>query len=223
MKGYKPYHRYSQAGGNDNISENVAFQYYYESRPGFHIDVYEMMSKSYKQMLNERPPDDGHRQNILDPYHTHVGIGLAFDRYNVYMTQEFLDRYVEVDTTFPRRAKLNDKITLIGKVLNPKHTVSSITIFYESIPKPMLIKRLNSASACGLPNERYDLFPALKDTLYYYEDGGRGDINIFDDGRFESPIPFFKELKGIYTVVVWVEDERGNDIPSTSISIIVED
>lgn len=223
MKGYKPYHRYSQAGGNDHVTENVSFQQHFDSHPGFHIDVYEMMLKSHRQMLNEKPPNDGHRKNILDPYHTHVGIGLAFDKYNVYMTQEFLDRYVEVDTTFPRKAKLNDKITLTGKVLNSKHTVSSITIFYEPIPKPMSIKRLKSTSAYGLPNERHDLFPVLEDTLYYYEGGGRGDINIFDDGRFKSPIPFFKRLKGIYTVVVWIEDDKGNSIPSTSMSIIITD
>jgi len=223
MKGYKPYHRYSQAGGDDNISENVSFQQHYWSRPGFHIDVYKMMLKSHKDMLNEKPPNDGHRQNILDPYHTHVGIGLAFDRYNVYMTQEFLDRYVEVDTAFPRKAKLGDKITLTGKILNPKHTVSSITIFYEPIPKPMSIKKLKSTYAYGLPNKRHDLFPVLKDSRRYYVGGGRGDIHIFDDGRFESPIPFFKKLEGIYTVVVRVEDERGKNIPSTSISIKVKD
>jgi uncharacterized protein YkwD len=42
------------------------------------------------QMLNERPPDDGHRRNILSPSFRHIGIRVFRDaRGWVWMTQDF--------------------------------------------------------------------------------------------------------------------------------------
>ncbi len=41
-------------------------------------------------MLNETPPDDGHRRNILNPAYRHVGISLLRDSHGtVWMTQDF--------------------------------------------------------------------------------------------------------------------------------------
>jgi uncharacterized protein YkwD len=43
-----------------------------------------------QQMLNERPPDDGHRLNILSPSFRHIGIRVSRDaRGWVWMTQDF--------------------------------------------------------------------------------------------------------------------------------------
>jgi hypothetical protein len=43
-----------------------------------------------RQMLNERPPDDGHRLNILSPSFRHIGIRVFRDaRGRVWMTQDF--------------------------------------------------------------------------------------------------------------------------------------
>ena len=40
-------------------------------------------------MMAEKPPDDGHRQAILDPLWTHVGIGVALEGGEFRMTEEF--------------------------------------------------------------------------------------------------------------------------------------
>jgi uncharacterized protein YkwD len=42
-------------------------------------------------MYNEKPPNDGHRQNILSPHFTNVGIDVYFDKVNhkVWLTQDF--------------------------------------------------------------------------------------------------------------------------------------
>jgi uncharacterized protein YkwD len=43
-----------------------------------------------QSMLNERPPDDGHRLNILSGSFTHVGIAVYRDGSGtVWMTQDF--------------------------------------------------------------------------------------------------------------------------------------
>ena len=43
-----------------------------------------------KDMLNEKPPDDGHRQNLLSSAFTHVGIAIfRGSNGTVWMTQDF--------------------------------------------------------------------------------------------------------------------------------------
>jgi uncharacterized protein YkwD len=43
-----------------------------------------------QDMLNEKPPDDGHRQNILSSAFRHIGIAVFCDASgNVWMTQDF--------------------------------------------------------------------------------------------------------------------------------------
>jgi uncharacterized protein YkwD len=45
-----------------------------------------------QSMLNEKPPDDGHRQNILSTTFRHIGIAIRRDSSGtVWMTQDFSD------------------------------------------------------------------------------------------------------------------------------------
>lgn len=218
-KGWKPYLRYAQAGGDDFNTENLSVSKYYSSTPGDHINVREAIFNNHRDMLKERPPNDGHRKNILDPYHTHVGIGLAFDRNRVYMAQEFLNRYVEFKPPFPRRVHLRDQVTVSGKVLSKSYTVQSISVFYEPLPQPMTVEVLNKTGTYALPKERYDLLPRLEPGMFYKK-GGRGDIVLRGRG-FKCALPFFREEAGVYTVVVWVRDGHGQVLPASEVAILV--
>jgi uncharacterized protein YkwD len=43
-----------------------------------------------QDMINEKPPDDGHRMNILSTSFTHIGIAVSIDSHGtVWMTQDF--------------------------------------------------------------------------------------------------------------------------------------
>ena len=43
-----------------------------------------------QDMLNEKPPDDGHRRNILSSSFTHIGIAVVRDSSGtVWLTQDF--------------------------------------------------------------------------------------------------------------------------------------
>ena len=45
-----------------------------------------------QDMLNEKPPNDGHRRNILSTSFTHIGIAVFRDsKGTVWMTQDFSD------------------------------------------------------------------------------------------------------------------------------------
>ena len=52
--------------------------------------IAEMVVSLTQAMINERPPDDGHRLNIISSKFTHVGIAVYRDRSGtVWLTQDF--------------------------------------------------------------------------------------------------------------------------------------
>ena len=60
---------------------------------GYNFDakaLYEMMRSAEDSMMREVQPHDGHRTTILDPYATHVAIGLAWEGGEFRITQEFI-------------------------------------------------------------------------------------------------------------------------------------
>jgi len=73
--GRKFYHRYSFAGGTDAAQENASAADNIQSvtPTSVALDLRDM----HVSMLEEVPPDDGHRKTILFPHHTHVGFGIA--------------------------------------------------------------------------------------------------------------------------------------------------
>ena len=218
-RGTKPYYRYAQRGGNDFHAENISFSKFSSSDPTAHINVRQTILRDHAKMLGEQPPNDGHRRTILNPHHTHVGIGLAFDQHRVVMAQEFLSRYVRFDPSPLRKAKLKDRVEVSGYVLDAGHRVRSITVLYEPLPPPMSVEALNRTASYTLPKKRRDLLQRL-DGNKIYEDGSKGDI-VIKGRKFRSPIPFFKGEEGIYTVVVWISDEKGQPIPASNVSIRV--
>ena len=94
VDGLKPYMRYSLAGGYQSNGENWSGSDYCVTG----ADGYRAIA-SIKQEIREGMEgwmdSPGHRDNILGRWHKKVNIGLAWDRYNVYMYQHFEGDYVE--------------------------------------------------------------------------------------------------------------------------------
>src|SRR5256886_1234449 len=196
--GQAPYMRYAFAGGNDGVSENAAAwsaNYNFSDRA-----LYEMMRKSEVEMMREVAPHDGHRRTILDPFATHVGIGLAWDRGEFRLTQEFVRRYVEWSRPLPRTAYAGDQILCSGRPAKG-YAVGAITVHHEPLPQPMAAVTANAIKSYALPNARREYLPRLKGTYTRYvpggieevreeySDGRRGDFQVAADGRFAFAIP----------------------------------
>jgi uncharacterized protein YkwD len=80
--------RETDAGVNWSIAgENVGEG----GRVGDSPDAIAQMGKELTSaMLNERPPNDGHRKNILSSAFHHIGIAIFRDRHGtVWLTQDF--------------------------------------------------------------------------------------------------------------------------------------
>ncbi|HEV8659050.1 MAG TPA: CAP domain-containing protein [Thermoanaerobaculia bacterium] len=229
--GYAPYMRYSFAGGNDGVSENAAAwsaNYRFSDRA-----LYEMARRSEAAMINEQAPHDGHRRTILDPFATHVGIGLAWERGEFRLTQEFIRRYVTWSRPLPRAAAIDEPISGVGRPVEG-YRVEAISVHHEPIPEMMTARTANAFTSYGLPDKRRDYLPRLRSyahrrvdgTIQFvreeYSDGRRGDFTVTADGAFKFDV-LFREGPGVYTVVVWVS-KNGDRTPiaASNISIRVD-
>jgi uncharacterized protein YkwD len=199
--GMPPYMRYSMAGGNDGLSQNVAA---WSANYTFTDTMLsDLMQQSLGAMLAEVPPDDGHRRTILDPHATHIGIGLAWKGGEFRLTHEFIRRYVEWQNPPRRRATTSDRVLLSGRPLHG-FGVEAISVYFEQHPQPMSVVLANRLATYSLPNERKD----------YHPRAGRTE-------RFSFAVPFDRG-PGVYTVVVWVRGEQDSGpIAASNISIAV--
>ncbi|MCF7927509.1 MAG: CAP domain-containing protein [Spirochaetales bacterium] len=92
--GQKPYQRYAAAGGSHHISENASGTSSSADLSRRAESYLELMQKAHRRFMNETAPNDGHKQNVLDPLHTHVGIGIALEGGEFRYYEEYVDRYL---------------------------------------------------------------------------------------------------------------------------------
>ena len=231
VDGRPPYMRYSFAGGNDGVSENAAAwsaDYKLSAR-----SLFEMMRESEATMLAEKAPHDGHRQTLLDPFATHVGIGLAWQDGEFRLTQEFIRRYVEWLRPVSRHAREGERLLLSGRTI-PGFRIDAISVHREPLPQSISPITANAINSYSLPDERRDYLPRLK-TVYRraldgavevlheeYTDGRKGDFQIDERGSFAFALPF-PDGPGVYTIVVWVSrDGHRDSIAASNISVRVD-
>ena len=142
LDGLKPYMRYSLAGGYQANSENVSgLDYCISSRDGYRA-LYSIEYEIREAMAGlMRSP--GHRQNILNPAHKKVNIGLAWDRYNTKMVQHFEGAHVEFAEMPTVRGGV---LRFQGSVKNGAQTGSQrefgVQIFYDAPPGNLTLGQL---------------------------------------------------------------------------------
>jgi uncharacterized protein YkwD len=195
LRGLLPYHRYHFAGGRDHVQENLSRMMVFSTQPNpistAPEDVQGYLLNAHQRFMDETPPLDGHRKNVLDPSHTHVGIGLAVAGANFTMAEEFLKRYVELEPlpeVLPR-----GPIHVRGTVLNKDYGPYYCVLFYEGWPQARTVEEL--------------------DRTYAYEDMSgeiAGRVTPWEmafnspSGRFEINLPFNAPGPGYYHMVLWV-------------------
>jgi uncharacterized protein YkwD len=195
--GRKPFERYSMAGGTAAVQENcsAAEDIYSVSPPSVFADLHDM----HHSMVIETPPYDGHRKTILDPFHTHVGFGIALNNRSLRLDELYLARYVQIDPT-AADAKAGSTIRISGHLLNPSHFVNEIDVYYEPLPTPPDIDWLRTKRSVTWSEDVRRMRPrALNGMLY--ADGTHGDFDWDHQGRFDAPVKLFRKEPGIYTIV----------------------
>lgn len=215
-KGRKPDQRYTETGGKDFVMENchLEFSGYPEddNQPGKTI-IYsvsdnprftkKMLEHIQSGFINEKPPHDGHRKNILNPHHNKVGVGLSIATHGeserVACTQEFLNSYLKLDD-IPKTLKLGESLTVAGQMPSDL-ALHGIDVYWEDAPAPMTIKQLEETHSYGPPQTRFlSCFPrssSASPAISVEKDAAGDKFSLTIDTSGEGWKP------GLHYVYVW--------------------
>jgi hypothetical protein len=148
LRGEKPYHRYSLAGGVDHIAENAAAAWSSEKILTNIDNAIKLMKDAHDNFMSGTPPNDGHKRNVIQKYHNSVGLGYAFHSKNFRYYEEYLDRYLEIETG-KIRVKVGNDNNLRLKTIDPEQHVYAIIVYKESPLENMTVEEINSKSSYG--------------------------------------------------------------------------
>jgi len=162
LNGYGPDHRYAQKGGRDLVAENLHFSSHtFDDGTANPIKDWVAEVTTAQQSLMNSP---GHRRTIVNPAHTHVGIGMAYnpETGKFYLAQEFISRYLQLEP-LPFTAKIGEVLTLKGTLLPGSGAIEPlINLAFEPIPSPMTLAEL---AQTGSYSSTAIFFQALEPTM----------------------------------------------------------
>ena len=220
MEGKKPDQRYTEAGGLHYSGENSHYMWQGngpEIQPlmpnaRFRRQELEKIESDY---FNEVPPNDSHRVTILDPYQTHVGIGLAVAGGNRMRTvankQVFVRRYLEEVAPVPLVAQPGEQITISGRFMEG-YEFWAIGIGRETLPRPTSVQQLRQTGGYNRPQAHQWLFPILP--------GREGTVTVQADGTFRITTPIAADGQpGIYYVFIWAIKQGAEKVPQNSFMV----
>ncbi len=190
MAGEKPYLRYSFAGGNDHIAENVYGEYTtgtYDHTPS---EISGLMKDGHNSFMKETPPFDGHKKNIIDKGHNYVGIGYYMTKDQFRYNEEFIDRYLEFEDV-PRSLKPGEKGEITIKT-DGKYFPYFLVIYREDFPTPLKPEQLNKKGG-------YDDFSKEK----YYEMPAWDLSRSRKGNEYRIPVNFRSE--GLYYIQICID------------------
>jgi hypothetical protein len=146
-QGLKPYMRYTIAGGTEYVSENVAFIRAvgnYRTTASVEDAIKRL---EYEMVYNDAAHNWGHRDNILDPYHTGVSIGIAYNADSVYLVQDFTSDYL--NWTTPITMSGTGSVTLSGTLSGANgvtgNGIQMVQVFFDSTPSPLNASQLSAS------------------------------------------------------------------------------
>jgi uncharacterized protein YkwD len=210
--GYKPYIRYTLAGGKGAVAENCAW----EGLTGniFGVDAQSALKDmEWSMMYDDASSNWGHRDNILNPLHNKVSIGVAFDSKDVYFVEDFEDDYVSWSTL-----TLSNQVIMQGTILTAGESISQVAIYFDN-PTSLTTQQLNNAPYQG----GYDVGTYVAMTVspppsgsHYLppEEGILIMANAWSEAgqnfniSFDLSTAFALFGRGVYTLYLWTDSKN---------------
>lgn len=213
--GSVPEQRYSEAGGIHFVHENAACFFDGRTRsvdPDATFEAAEL-EKIESAFINETPPNDGHRKNILNATHTALGVGLAKPAGvpQPCMAQEFVDAYGDYEP-LPATARVGDIVRVAGEV-QPPASFGGVGVARIPDAVPRTAADLNQTSTYPIPEPQTLYFPKGYETPKPVE---------VDGNRFSIDVPLSVQGQpGLYEVSVWARfPETGASMVAVSLRTI---
>jgi len=229
-EGEKPYMTYTRYDGKGSVQQNVAIA-------GFNSEQYDecmtnVLVKCEKieplstidQLQNEMMYNDkeccndGHKNNILDPHHTHVSIGIVYDQYYLALVQNFENDYgLDIDVD-------DNEVEISGKLLEGQ--LDHVAIYYDEMPTPTVYEQ-NKDLLSYSTGELVAVVVRPLPPGYYYQ--SQGDYSIIEADRWNEQansvnvmfdLADVVDKDGTYTLFAGIKD--GDEMfDATSHSVIV--
>ncbi|HEX5457454.1 MAG TPA: CAP domain-containing protein [Candidatus Nitrosotalea sp.] len=140
--GVKPYVTYTKLGGKDNVDENISVTSTYcpssDCAP-YSFDPFKQINDSeYGMMYKDAGSNWGHRDNIIDPEHTSVSFGIAYNNEKFYFVEHFENNIINWQTM-----KIDgNQLHLVGQI-PAGYALYQIEVFSDPSPVPLASKDLN--------------------------------------------------------------------------------
>jgi uncharacterized protein YkwD len=251
--GEKPYMTYTRLGGDGKVTQNVAIAGYGDQYDGCISGVYRcdkidpheaIATTEYQMMYNDTDCcDNGHRKNILDKFHTHVSIGIAYNDYFFVMVQNFENQYTiwndKINDNNNSDSDNSDKtmITMAGSFTNNTDSnpdndlaLENVQVFYDPLPTPEIYQEHKNDRSYG-PGKFIGLVvEPLPPGMYYKTpsnftlveaqkwNNSTSEFNI----DFSLDTLFDKYGNGVYTIVVLAKDTEGEFLVTSEISVFLD-
>lgn len=203
-QGYKPYMRYTLAGGKGSVSENIGYAKY-----SLLSDPKEAIAKLEFNMMNDDAEWSwGHRDNILDSLHDKVSIGIAYDNENIYLVQDFEDDYV----SWSALTVSNSGVIMKGTFMESGSSISQVQIHYDNVAS-LTFQQLANAPYNGsydagtyvglVVSSGWEAKEGITITATTWSQTGSNFDIAFD--LFPA---FAKYGKGVYTLYLWTDSNN---------------
>lgn len=201
--GFGPEHRAAlTAGMTDAVLENIhmAWRRTSDGQPAPIEDWPQRILDAHLGLMDS----PGHRRNIMDPAHTHVGVGVAYrpEIGELRLVQEFVNRYVELDP-LPRELPIGAEVEISGWLLDGASD-ALINLAYEPFPQPLTLDQL-AATGSYQPAAQFFSAPRM----------------AVDGSRFSTRAIFdYNSQPGLYHIWVFVT-VQGEQVLAASPIIVV--
>jgi hypothetical protein len=151
-----------------------------------------MMKKGHETFMDEKPPYDGHKKNVINKTHNFVGIGYYITSGQFRYYEEFIDRKFGFEN-IPDRVSTGEQFDIT--VTTPEGSYLYYAVVYrDNFPKPMTaseISRIGSYNDFG--DDQYLTMAAW-------------DLAAFRKGnKYRIPLKFDRE--GLYYIQLY-EDKK---------------
>jgi len=241
--GFKPYMLYSLYNGTGYVQQNIGQISYILSNHDHNyikasdlcydfkrfycpvIDQYKAINDLEYSMMNndEVCCNNGHKNNILNKFHTHVSIGIAFNKYYFVMVQNFENHYLSSDLKI---LKNNEDIILEAKINDQNKfnfVINHVSFFLDEFPTKLNYEKNRDKNSYDFGDLKLMISKPLPSDLQYIQEKKDDSYKIIEakkwdlsknniDLEFQLPDTLNTKNK-ILTMVVYAQtlDDNQND------------
>ena len=242
MDGFKPYMLYSLYNGTGYVQQNIGqisyvlsnddHNYYKASDLCYDfkrfycpvIDQYKAINDLEYSMMNndEACCNNGHKNNILNKFHTHVSIGIAFNKYYFVVVQNFENHYLSSDLKI---LKNNEDIILEAKINDQNKfnfVINHVSFFLDEFPTKLNYEKNRDKNSYDFGDLKLMISKPLPSDLKYIQEKKDDSYKIIEakkwdlsknniDLEFQLPDTLNTKNK-ILTMVVYAQTLEDNPV-----------